>query len=139
MPPTVNVVPEQIQYRPFFNTDPPLIAKLWRSQPVFRGLHSSVTVADLELHVFSKPYFEREGFIVAQRINDAGQNELVGFVHAAFDVQPDLSSLNRSVGIVSQLRVGSYRDFHKLRFTLDCTVVVACREPWKKMLLWLMG
>ena len=107
MPPTVYVVSEQIKYRPFFNTDPPLIANLWRSQPVFRGLHSSLTVADLELHIFSKPYFEREGFFVAQRVDATGKNELVGFVHAAFDVCPDLSNLNRSVGIISQLRVRS--------------------------------
>lgn len=96
---------QDIQYRPFFNTDPPLISTLWRSQKVFRGLHSNLTVADLELHVFSKPYFDRDGFIVAQRLGQNGSAEVVGFVHAAFDVRADLSDLNREVGIVSQLRV----------------------------------
>lgn len=96
---------QQIQYRPFINTDPPLISRLWRSQPVFRGLHSNLSVEDLELHVFSKPYFDRDGFIVAYRQNDAGQSEILGFVHAAFDVRADLSDLNPAVGIISQLRV----------------------------------
>lgn len=96
---------EQIQYRPFLNTDPPLVLQLWRSQPVFRGLHSNLTVTDLELHIFSKPYFERDGFIVAEKRNADGQTEILGFVHASFDAQPDLSDLNRSIGVVSQLRM----------------------------------
>jgi ribosomal protein S18 acetylase RimI-like enzyme len=98
-------VPSQIQYRPFLNTDPPLIVKLWRSQPVFRGFHSNLTVADLELHVLSKPYFEREGFLVATQSDGNGASQVLGFVHASFDVNADLSDLNKSIGIVSQLRV----------------------------------
>jgi len=98
---------QDIQYRPFFNTDPPLISALWRSQKVFRGLHSNLTVADLELHVFSKPYFDRDGFLVAERTNGNGQTEVLGFVHAAFDVRPDLSDLNRQSGVISQLRVAA--------------------------------
>ena len=98
-------MPEQIQYRRFLNTDPPQIVDLWRSQPVFRGLHSNLTVSDLELHVFSKPYFERDGFFVATKTDGNGGTKILGFAHAAFDVLPDLSDLNRSIGIVSQLRV----------------------------------
>jgi len=78
---------------------------LWRSQSVFRGLHSNLTVADLELHVFSKPYFERDGFFVATKSDGQGGTKILGFAHAAFDVLPDLTDLNRSVGIVAQLRV----------------------------------
>jgi ribosomal protein S18 acetylase RimI-like enzyme len=111
-------LPEQIQYRPFLNTDPPKIIDLWRSQPVFRGLHSSVTVSDLELHVFSKPYFERDGFFVAIKSDGDGPTEVVGFAHAAFDVQPDLSDLNRSVGIVSQLRVADCAQRHQIEDSL---------------------
>jgi len=98
-------VHQDIQYRPFFNTDPPLISRLWRSQRVFRGIHSNLSVADLELHVFSKPYFERDGFIIAEQVNQNGHREVLGFVHAAFDVRSDLTDLNHVIGIVSQLRV----------------------------------
>ena len=99
-------MPDKIKYRPFLNTDPPLIARLWRSQPSFRGLHSNLTVDDLEMHIFSKPYFDRMGFIVAEKeSDDQTPSELVGFVHAAFGVREDLSDLNRSIGVVSQLRV----------------------------------
>jgi len=101
-------VPDQIQYRPFLNTDPPLVIKLWRSQPVFRGFHSNLTVADFELHVLSKPYFERDGFLVAIRLGEDGQPELLGMVHASFDVNPELGDLNKSVGIVSQLRLRAF-------------------------------
>ena len=100
-------MPDQIQYRPFLNTDPPLIVQLWRSQPVFRGIHSNLTVGDFELHVLSKPYFERQGFLVATRVSESGRMEMLGLVHASFDVNPDLSDLNKSVGIVSQLRVAA--------------------------------
>lgn len=98
-------MPNQIQFRPFLNTDPPLIVKLWRSQPVFRGFHSNLTTADFELHVLSKPYFDREGFLVAARIAEDGKQELLGMVHATFDVNSELSDLNKAIGVVSQLRV----------------------------------
>ena len=98
-------MPDQIQFRPFLNTDPPLIVKLWRSQPIFRGFHSNLTVADFELHVLSKPYFDREGFLVATQVAENGKQELLGIVHATFDVNSDLADLNKSIGVVSQLRV----------------------------------
>ncbi|QEG21800.1 GNAT family N-acetyltransferase [Mariniblastus fucicola] len=104
---------EQIQYRPFLNTDPPLITYLWRSQPVFRGIHANLTVADLENHILSKPYFDREGFIVAAAVEN-DKTRILGFVHAAFDVRQDLSDLNRSVGIVSQLRVADVEQQHQI-------------------------
>ncbi len=107
-------MPDKITYRPFLNTDPPLIARLWRSQPSFRGLHSNLTVEDLEHHVFSKPYFDRLGFIVAMCESDGNAPELVGFSHAAFDVREDLSDLNPSIGIVSQLRVADVPNAHEI-------------------------
>ncbi len=114
------VVPEQIQYRRFLNTDPPLIVKLWQSQPVFRGLHSNLTASDLELHVFSKPYFERDGFFVATKTNANGETELLGFAHAAFDVQADLTDLNQAVGVVAQLRVAECEHRKEIEDSLLC-------------------
>ena len=68
-----------IDYRPFQNTDLPAIVDLWRDQPQFRRLSSTVSRIDLDHLVLSKPYFDPEGFIIAQK---AG--ETVGFVHAGF-------------------------------------------------------
>lgn len=98
-------VPDSITYRPFLNTDPPLVVELWRRQPPFRGLHTDLTVADFELHVLSKPYFERQGFIVATNGGIGSDLKIFGFVHASFDVRDDLSDLDYETGIVSQLRV----------------------------------
>lgn len=81
--------------------------KLWRSQPIFRGFHSNITVADLELHVLSKPYFQSDGFFVAIGAAEDGKEELLGMVHATFDVNSELADLNPSVGVIAQLRVRS--------------------------------
>ena len=112
-----------------------MILRLWRSQPVFRGLHSSLTAADLELHVFSKPYFERDGFIVAEHTNSKGEAEILGFVHASFDVQPDLSDLNRSIGVISQLRMAKCENSHAIEDQLlamaqSYLVANGAREIW---------
>ncbi len=52
-------------FRPFRNSDPPLLADVWRSQPSQRGLMQPMSAALLEQLVLSKPVFEREGLIVA--------------------------------------------------------------------------
>ncbi len=98
-------MPEQIHYRPFLNTDPPLIVELWRSLPVLRGVHSNLTAAEFELHVLSKPYFDREGLIVAVATGDNGVEKMLGMVHASFGVNGELADLDSAIGIVSLLRV----------------------------------
>ncbi len=128
-------MPHQIHYRHFLNTDPPLIVKLWQSQPVFRGLHSNLSVSDLEQYVFSKPYFEREGFIVATKENPDGQSEMLGIAHAAFDVRPDLADLNPAVGIISQLRVTACEQQQQIEDELlsraeQYLVAKGSREAW---------
>ena len=52
-------------FRPFRNSDPPRIAEIWRDQPPQRGLMQPVTAGLLEQLVFSKPYFDPDGLIVA--------------------------------------------------------------------------
>lgn len=82
-----------IRYRPFQNWDPPALAEIWRSQPPLRGRMQGITPAMLEELVFARPFFEREGLIVA--VDGARP---VGFVHAGFGASDDLQKLDRSLG-----------------------------------------
>ena len=41
------------------------MAEIWRDQPPQRGLMQPVTAGILEQFVFSKPYFDPDGLIVA--------------------------------------------------------------------------
>ena len=77
-----------IHFRPFRNTDPPALVDIWRSQPPLRRRAQGIDVTAMERFVFSKPYFEREGLIVAE---EAGRP--VGFVHAGFGPVEDGSTL----------------------------------------------
>ena len=54
----------------------------------------------LERHVFAKPYFDREGFSVAEE-----NGKIIGFAHAGFSPQESLAELDYKTGIVSQLRL----------------------------------
>lgn len=89
-----------IEYRPFLNTDPPLLTDVWRSQPPLRGRAQAVSSTVLEKHVFSKSYFDRFGFIVAVE-----ENRIVGFAHAGFGPNDERSSLANQVGVISRLMV----------------------------------
>ncbi len=68
-----------LQFRSFLNTDPPLLAGLWSRQPPMPGREPYLSPALWELEVFSKPYFDRDGLILALR-----DDSPVGFVHAGF-------------------------------------------------------
>lgn len=93
-----------IQYRSFLNTSPPLIEEIWRQQPPIRGQVESLTRATLDAQIFSKPYFESGGLIIA--IDESGDQPVpLGFVHAGFAPNDDLSDLDKSIGIISQLKV----------------------------------
>lgn len=94
-----------MQYRPFLNSDPPAIAEIWRSQPSTRSLAQSATPATLDRLVFSKPYFDREGFIVA----DDGERA-VGFAHAGFSGTEDGAGLNRERGVISLVLVAPHEN-----------------------------
>jgi GNAT superfamily N-acetyltransferase len=93
-----------IQYRPFLNTDPTLIVDIWRHQPPFRCQFSAVTRAILDQHIFSKTYFDRFGLILAVLESD-GETKPLGFVHAGFAPNAQLSDLDLTSGILSQLKV----------------------------------
>ncbi len=94
-----------IRYRPFLNSDPPLISEIWRSNPPQRGMVQSVSPAQLEQFIFSKPYFDRHGLILAFE----GEHP-VGFVHAGFGPSDDRSALNTELGTTCMLMVNARDD-----------------------------
>ena len=99
-----------IKFRPFQNTDLPNIVDLWREQPPFRRLSSTVSRNDLDHRVLSKPYFDPAGFIVATR-----NGKTIGFAHAAFGPKEDGSDLDLETGILCQLRSESGTDSPEIR------------------------
>ncbi len=84
--------------RPFRNTDPPLLAEIWRHQPPQRGLAQPVNVALLEMCIFSKHFFDPQGFTVATY-----DGRPVGFSHAAFGPDESGNQLDYSLGTTQML------------------------------------
>ena len=82
-----------IEFRCFRNDDPPKLADIWRSADLGPSAMQPMTSALLEACVFSKPYFDREGLIIAV---DDGRT--VGFAHAAFGPNADHTAIDTSVG-----------------------------------------
>jgi ribosomal protein S18 acetylase RimI-like enzyme len=94
-----------ITYRPFRNTDPPLIVELWNA--AFNGqrvipIQSPIL---LEYFIFAKPYFDPRGLLLAEE-----GGKLVGMVHVGFAPSADRRSLDRTTGVIALLGVApSYR------------------------------
>lgn len=89
-----------IRYRAFRNSDPPLLAEIWRSRAGRRGLMQPMSAALLEQLVLSKPYFDREGLIVA-----TDEDRAVGFVHAGFGPTDDEQNISTDFGVTCMLLV----------------------------------
>ena len=88
------------EYRTFLNTDPPFLVNVWRRQRRLRGLADRISSNTLEELIFSKPYFDPEGLILA--LNDGVP---VGFVHAGFGPNRERRDLDYDVGIISAIRI----------------------------------
>ena len=93
-----------IFYRHFINTDPPLLVDLWNRQQPMAGQIEKLSVLLCEKHLFSKPYFDPAGLILAFRKVDQ-RLEVVGFVHAGFSKNSTGSDIDRSQGVVAALKV----------------------------------
>jgi hypothetical protein len=68
-----------IEFRPFHNSDPPHLSKLWRDCLLGRGAASGLRCDAFETLNFAQPYFEPQGLILA-----TDEGKVVGMVHAGF-------------------------------------------------------
>jgi GNAT superfamily N-acetyltransferase len=82
-----------IHYDCFRNDDPPRLADAWRGAELGPAALQPMTSAALEAAVFSKPYFDRHGLVVAR-----DGDRLLGFAHAAFGADPGRSALDTTIG-----------------------------------------
>ena len=82
-----------IEYRCFRNDDPPHLAEVWRSADLGPLAMQPMTTAELEAGVFSKPYFDRRGLIIAVE-----EGRIIGFAHAGFGPSADQKGIDTSVG-----------------------------------------
>jgi GNAT superfamily N-acetyltransferase len=92
-----------IRYRPFQNWDPPALAEIWRTQPPLRGRVQAVTPPLLEKYVFGKPWFDRQGLIVA-----CDGARPVGFAHAGFGASDDHRDVDPTQGTVCLVMVAPH-------------------------------
>jgi GNAT superfamily N-acetyltransferase len=92
-----------IRYRAFENRDPPALAEIWRTQRPIRGRLQAVTPQLIEEHVLAKPWFDRQGLIVACQ----GARP-VGFVHAGFGPDATHRDLDYSQGTTCLLMVAPH-------------------------------
>ena len=92
-----------IRFRSFRNQDPPRLADLWQSAALGPLAMQPMTTALLETAVFSKPYFDRHGLIVAT--DDEHDGAILGFAHAGFGPNLERTALDRSTGSIVMLVV----------------------------------
>jgi GNAT superfamily N-acetyltransferase len=92
-----------IRYRPFENRDPPGLAEIWRTQRPIRGRIQSVTPQVIEEHVLAKPWFDRNGLIVA-----CDGARPVGFIHAGFGPDCEHVKTDCSAGTTCLLMVAPH-------------------------------
>jgi len=71
------------RFRPFRNSDPPALAKLWNRTVPESGTARPLRVHELDTHAWGTVNFEAAGLIVAEK-----DGRIVGYVHAGFG--PDL-------------------------------------------------
>ena len=89
-----------LRFRTFCNSDPPLLAEIWRSRGSPHGLPCVVTSGLLEQFVFSRPYFDYEGLIIA-----IDGERAVGFAHAGFGPNQAKDAISTELGTTCLLMV----------------------------------
>ena len=89
-----------IEYRCFRNDDPPRLADIWRAADLGPAAVQPMTADLLEGAVLAKPYFDREGLVLA-----FDGDRPVGFAHAGFGPTPDGRGIDHGLGIVPLVAV----------------------------------
>jgi GNAT superfamily N-acetyltransferase len=94
-----------VDYRPFHNSDPPELRRLWHECGLGRGAATDFDADVIETVVFAQPYFDPNGLIVA--VDDGTP---VGFVHAGFGPAASGAMLDKRTGVICVVMVApSYR------------------------------
>jgi ribosomal protein S18 acetylase RimI-like enzyme len=93
------------RFRPFRNTDPPALARLWNEAVPRTAAARRLTVHELDAHALGGVLFEAAGLIVAER-----DGRIAGFVHAGFGPELPIPStrpfeLCREIGTVAMLAI----------------------------------
>lgn len=88
-----------LRIRTFRNGDPPALAAIWSAAGLGPS-RSALPAAVFERSIFSKPYFDPAGLIVAE-IN----GKPVGFVHAGFGPNDNETAIDRQRGVICALLV----------------------------------
>lgn len=95
-----------MRFRKFRNDDPPQLFELCRRVELGRGAARPESIQAFEIAVYSLPYFDPEGLIIAEE-----NGKVVGFVHAGFGFSKDLNRIDRSQGVICWLVVAG--DHHR--------------------------
>lgn len=113
-----------IRYRPFLNCDPPALSGIWCAQPPQRCLMQPMTPAVLDQLVLAKPYFDRNGLIVAEQ-----DGKPIGFAHAGFGATADGSGLNYEQGTTCLVMVapGEHQIAVGLELLAECEAYLVHR------------
>lgn len=89
-------------FRRFRNTDPPALADVWNESHTARGAYPLRTPALLERWIFSKPYFDHDGLIIAE---DEADGRVQGYALAGFAPTPELNALSFAEGVICSIAV----------------------------------
>lgn len=90
----------QIQFRPFHNTDPPKLVKLWHESSLGRGAAEGFTCDAFEHYVLAQPYFEKPGVIIAEH-----DGKVIGYSHAGFGCNESHTALSKESGVICTVMV----------------------------------
>jgi ribosomal protein S18 acetylase RimI-like enzyme len=93
------------RFRPFRNSDPPALVKLWNQAVPQSVAARPLRVHELDTHALGTVNFEAAGLIVAER-----NGQIVGFVHAGFGPEMPVAGsqpfqLSHELGTIAMLAV----------------------------------
>ena len=89
-----------VEYRTFHNCDPPGLLKLWHASNLGPSAAEGFPCDIFELFVFSQPFFDRKGLIVA-----VSDDQIIGFAHAGFSSNDQETGLDKTRGVLSAMVV----------------------------------
>jgi len=89
-----------VDFRPFRNSDPPAVRRLWHECGLGRGAAIEWDADVIETVVFSQPYFDPAGLILAEVDGQA-----VGFVHAGFGPSENRTAIDCRTGVICAVMV----------------------------------